>query len=886
MRGVSRISRRVSGETAGRLLTCVLSLAMVLMFLATSCFGADPANKLVSVKMDEAAKVPTVLIQTEEPVGYRYTVYDSFDPVRVVIDFPGMDMANVAEVLPIGHGDLREVRVANFELSSGNLARVEILLDKSSEYQVNLDGSNFRISFSDLPASDLLASPAAVEQVSQEKAAVETVAQLAPEQTPADAEGIASVLREITLSPGKAILAANGEIQDYKYFTLASPPRLVVDIYGVRPGFKQRVFDTEAGMSQLRIGTYKEKTRFVFDAESSALPEHTVDKQDTDIAVVWGNTVAASAPEVVAADAKPEPAIEIEAPAKPRAAKKISSAVAIEAIDFESENGRSYISVSLSGPGEIAGPTLEGNLVRFEVKNATISRALRRTLDTSAFPTAVTSVTPYTVTEGNFQNVRIAVDLKGSVAYALEQEGSLVRLIVDDGAYAEVAPPEVSVVEVPAPKKAAQATTVSSPGSLQDVDDAPLPDEANYYTGQKISLVFDSADIRSILQLIGDVSEMNILASDDVKGSITLRLIDVPWDQALALILETSDLGKIQQGNVMRIMPKDKIREMAQSDLLAQKHEIEEAPLESRVFQISYSSVDDIKKVISDLLTERGNIIADARNKQMIVKDVPTVLDEMLVLIKQIDQPEKQVMIEARIVEANTNFSRDLGVKWGFNYDNDVDGVGATGLDSSSLGLGGAFMIPTPGLGGVGGPGAAAGLSFGTLGIDSVTMDIRLAALESAGEGKIVSTPRVTTLNGEKATISQGTKIPYTTVSDTGTETSFESAELKLEVTPEINPDGSVILDIKASNSAVGSIVPTGTGNAISIDEKKAETKVLVMDGETTVIGGIFVEDERDADSGVPLLKDIPLLGHLFKSTLKTKDRRELLIFITPRILE
>jgi len=506
-------------------------------------------------------------------------------------------------------------------------------------------------------------------------------------------------------------------------------------------------------------------------------------------------------------------------------------------------------------------------------------------LDTSAFPTAVISATPYTVTAGNSRNVRIAVELKGPVAYALEQNGSEVSLIIDDGAYAEAAPPEVAVVEVPVSKAAGSMTSAPS-GDLGVVDAALMQNQA-VYTGQKISLVFDSADIRSILQLIGDVSELNILASDDVKGTITLRLIDVPWDQALALILETSDLGKIQQGNVLRIMPKERLREMAQADIQVQKQEIEEAPLESRVFQISYSSVDDIKAAISDLLTERGNIISDARNKQLIVKDVPTVLDEMAGLVRQIDKPEKQVMIEARIVEANTNFSRDLGVKWGFSYLNDdVSGVGSGNVDSAALGLGGSFIIPTPAAGSVGSAGAAAGLSFGTVGIDTVTMDLRLSALESAGHGKIVSTPRVTTLNGEAAKISQGTKIPYTTVSDTGTETSFESAELKLEVTPEINPDGSVILQINASNSAVGSIVPTGTGNAISIDEKKAETKVLVRDGETTVIGGIFVEDERDADTGVPFLKDLPVLGHLFKSTTKTKDRRELLIFITPRILE
>ncbi|MHB8708549.1 MAG: type IV pilus secretin PilQ, partial [Desulfuromonadales bacterium] len=321
------------------------------------------------------------------------------------------------------------------------------------------------------------------------------------------------------------------------------------------------------------------------------------------------------------------------------------------------------------------------------------------------------------------------------------------------------------------------------------------------------------------------------------------------------------------------------IREREQASFKVRKEEVDEGVLETRAFSISYSKVDDVKKFLEELKSKRGTISPDPRNKQLIIKDVPSVLEQMAEMIKRVDRPERQVMIEARIVEANTNFSRDLGVKWTFES---TDKMNNDDVYSTALGLGGAFLIPvtTPAA-----AGAAASVAFGAL-EGNIDVDLRLSALESSGNGKIISTPRVTTLNGEKALISQGTKIPYTTVSDQGTETSFENAELKLEVTPEINPDGSVILDIKASNSAVGSIVPTGTGNAISIDEKKAETKVLVRDGQTTVIGGIFVEDERDAATGVPWLKDIPFFGHLFKSSIKTKDRRELLIFITPRILE
>jgi type IV pilus assembly protein PilQ len=256
----------------------------------------------------------------------------------------------------------------------------------------------------------------------------------------------------------------------------------------------------------------------------------------------------------------------------------------------------------------------------------------------------------------------------------------------------------------------------------------------------------------------------------------------------------------------------------------------------------------------------------------------------MAKMITTVDKPERQVLIEARIVEVNTNFARDLGVRWGFTY---ADTPNGDDLENAAVGLGGAFLITPPGPGGIGtSAGGTVGLLFGLLD-GKANLAVRLSALESQGEGKIISTPRVTTLNGQKALISQGTKIPYTTVSDQGADTKFESAELKLEVTPEINPDGSIILDVKASNSSVGDTVPQASGGtAVSINERKAETKVIVRDGTTTVIGGIFVEDERESDTGVPLLKDIPFLGYFFKSHSKSSSRKEILIFITPRIIE
>jgi type IV pilus assembly protein PilQ len=867
-----------------------------LLLTAGGALAVQASNQVLAVGIDRTTASPSVLIETAESVGYRYTVYDSFDPIRVVIDFPGMTVGNVPASTKNLPAPLLELKVTKLDLAAGALTRVEIILAASADYQIVPEGRNFRVIF---PARVTTAPPAAppAAVAAPVPPVVAASAEPAPMPAPvpvpatppvaAPAARRASLLTQVIATPGQAMLATNGEVARYEQFTLNNPLRLVVDLFSVAPDFKQRAFPATGGFKQIRVGVYADKVRLVFDAEGKVLPEHAIEKQSGGLVVRWGKQLAAAAPAVAApavavAAAAPAGAAVAPAPAPVKRPLAPGGQVAIEGLDFQNRDGRSYVVLSLSAPVQVSQPVQIGNLVRFEVRNATINRGLRRTIDAAAFPSAVSTVTPYIISDSGKPAVRIAVELKGAAPYTLVNEGDVVMLIVEDGPFVEGAPPAVTTKAVAAPPQSAIA---AAPGAAQPTGKvvvtptAPAPQ----YTGQKISLVFDNADIRSILQLIGDVSGLNILASNDVKGEITLRLIDVPWDQALDLVLDTANLGKIREGNVIRIMPIDKIRERATSTMKLQREEFDEGVLETRAFSVSYSKVDDVKKFLADLSSQRGSIIADGRNKQLIVKDVPLVLAQMADMIRRVDQPERQVMIEARIVEANTSFTRSLGVKWAGDYRDSGQNNGD--ITSVAVGLGGSFLVPLP-VAGVASSGLATGITFGALDGD-FNLNLRLSALESSGEGKIISTPRVTTLNGQKALISQGTKIPYTTVSDAGAGTEFENAELKLEVTPEINPDGSVILDVKASNSAIGTIFQSaGGGDAPAIEEKKAETKVLVRNGQTTVIGGIFVESELNSKTGVPLLMDIPLLGGLFRSSTKTKERRELLIFITPRIVQ
>ncbi len=688
----------------------------------------------------------------------------------------------------------------------------------------------------------------------------------------------ATEVKSVEILDGQVLLMADGIIGKYRHFSLGAPPRLVVDLYDVKPGSAEKAYSLKGAFQGLRTGVYSSKTRFVFDAASEQLPEYTVSSTGQVVQVAW--------------DEK-----SVTGVAKPAAQE--GAPVTVTAVDFKAEDGRSVLTLALSDLATLIEPVAEGDMIRFGIKNAAISRALRRAVDPSSFPSAIRLVTPYTVFANGIQDVRFAVELKGPVPYQLQKEGNVVRFIVEDGPFAEVAPAALGTQRVSvdrlAPDFSAQAdqefvaegmaaeSTVSTTfAPTVGTISSPNLSQKPGYAGQKISLVFDDANIRNILQLIAEVSDLNIIAGDDVKGTITLRLVDVPWDQALELIMDIKGLGMLRDGNIVRIMPKERIRKMQQEQFTASRTLEKMEDLVTEVVTVNYTDVGSVASKSGKRLTERGSIIEDVRDKKLIITDVPSAVASIKQLVALLDTPERQVLIEARIVEAASTFSRDLGVNWGITYDNNPSGTSSVEGDT---GMGGSFAL-NPASIAAGSAGFASDFTFGRVGLDKLVLDLRIAALETSGHGRIVSTPRVTTLNGEEAEISQGTEIPYTTTSDEGTKTEFKKAELSLKVRPEINPDGSIFLEIEAKNDSRGATVPTGLGSAPAIDTKQAQTKVLVQDGETTVIGGIFIEDKQESDAGVPYLQHIPFIGYLFKSHSVSNERRELLIFITPRILD
>jgi len=426
---------------------------------------------------------------------------------------------------------------------------------------------------------------------------------------------------------------------------------------------------------------------------------------------------------------------------------------------------------------------------------------------------------------------------------------------------------------------------------------SPKPTEttpSGKYTGKKISLDFQDADILSILRLISEVSGMNIIASPEVKGKVTVKILNVPWDQALDIILKTYGLGKVVEDNIIRVAPVATLAKERDELAKAKEAEAKAEDLVSKIIPLGYSKPGPMKDAIekAKALSPRGNVSTDERTNTLIVKDIPKNLADIEALIGILDKPTPQVLIEAKIVEASTSFTRELGIQWGFkNIQDAAHGNPLPYTFPHSMTVGGSTLTGGTGMGGTlwavnlpaavsAGSGGAIGLTLGSI-TNTFTLDLQLSALEGTGKGKILSNPKIVTLDNEKALIKQGRKIPYATVSAEGTKTEFVDAVLSLTVTPTITPGGAISMKIEVTKDEPGATTSAGP----IIEKKEANTNVLVRDGETIVIGGIMTSKRLEDTSGIPLLHKIPILGWLFKKEAIKEDTSELLIFITPRIV-
>ncbi|MBX3271875.1 MAG: type IV pilus secretin PilQ [Sandaracinaceae bacterium] len=428
---------------------------------------------------------------------------------------------------------------------------------------------------------------------------------------------------------------------------------------------------------------------------------------------------------------------------------------------------------------------------------------------------------------------------------------------------------------------------------------------AQRYRGRRIDLDFHNADIHNILRLIAEVGGVNIVTSDDVSGSVTIRMRNVPWDQALDVILQAKGLGMVRRGNLIRVAPLASLEKERELAIARQKQQIELAPLETRLIPVSYATASNLSPRVQELLTSRGNVSVDERTNVLIVRDTIESLDDIEELIRTLDTQTPQVLVEARIVEATSQYVRDVGIQWGGNVLASTATGNPTGLIfPSSVGVtGGNFDQNTPSAGlspfaprvatpnfavnlpattGTG-QGGALGITLGSLG-GTVNLAVRLSAAEATGVVRIISSPRILTLDNHEAHIAQGTLIPYSQISAQGVQTAFQEAKLELRVTPHVTADGSISMHVKVTRDEPDFTRTSARGDP-TILKREAETHLLIEDGHTAVIGGIYTRNTGRNVDQIPFFGDIPILGVLFQRRRIRDERNELLIFLTPRIV-
>ncbi len=419
--------------------------------------------------------------------------------------------------------------------------------------------------------------------------------------------------------------------------------------------------------------------------------------------------------------------------------------------------------------------------------------------------------------------------------------------------------------------------------------------EEKAYGGRRISLDFKDADIGNILRLIAEVSDLNIIAGEEVEGQVTIRLVDVPWDQAMDVILLTKGLGFERVGSVLRIAPIETLKLEREARLQDRRAREKLEDLVVKLQPVNYASVTEIKELVSRLLSSRGTVNVDERTNTVIIKDIPSVIQEATALVKAIDTQTPQVLIEAKIVEASLNFSRSLGLVWGVGYNpttSDTGNVRTAGGEDLQLGDGtlDSVLTGSPQASNFTSSNPVAGvlngiMNLGFLAFDqNVLLDLQLQAAETNNKGKVISSPRVVTLDNREAIIKQGVAVKFTEITRDTVTTSFVDAVLELKVTPHITADRSIIMKIKVSRNAPQ--LSTASGDVVGISKNEAETEALVRDGETMVLGGIFVVDSGTQKSKLPFLADIPILGTVFRNSTMADERRELLMFVTPRIVQ
>ncbi len=665
----------------------------------------------------------------------------------------------------------------------------------------------------------------------------------------------------------EARFSFEGKAPEVKGYTIEKPARIALDLLGAENKLPQKKFPLAYDNATSAVVLEgRDRTRVVLNLVNLAPYETRVEGSQLVV------TVGRSTSKAYLKEKYNNPVVSTAKVKQPASGNRITD------LDFRrGDAGEGRLVIKLADSKADINVFVEGPRIKIDFSGVDLPASLQRRFDVADFATPVKMISARMGEKG----AKLSLEAKGEYDYLAYQT---------DNEYV------VSVKPL-------------TPAEVQERR------KEFTYVGEKLSLNFQDIEVRSVLQLIADFTELNLVASDTVKGNITLRLQNVPWDQALELVLKTKGLDKRQVGNVLMVAPAAEIAERERLEIEAQKQVEELAPLQSEFIRIRYADAAELFKLFDNddegesgdregsaksILSPRGNVIVDERTNSLLITETAERLEEFRRLVALIDVPVRQVQIEARIVRASSDFDRSLGVRWGGAYveqrGNEIYSAnGDLASDQSTrnnfvdaLTSGSSSFEAVPGLvTDLGVQGAAGSFAIGYIGSD-VLLNLELSALESKGRGEVVSQPRIVTGDKEPAIIKSGTEIPYPESSASGETTiAFKEAVLKLDVTPIITPDDRIIMDLIINQDTIGDLViATGLGGQVpTIDTTELQTRVLVSNGETVVLGGVYDQLDVETETKVPFLGDIPFIGRLFKSTSVTREKQETLIFITPRIL-
>ncbi|KJZ47074.1 type IV pilus secretin PilQ [Pseudomonas fluorescens] len=632
-------------------------------------------------------------------------------------------------------------------------------------------------------------------------------------------------------------------------YTTESPARIALDLPGVVSQLKSKNRDLGGGNARsATVVQAKDRARLIINLTQLTPYNARVEGNTLFVVVGQGANKTASSP------APKTPRVATATPAPAKAYAPVGKA--IRGVDFQrGTQGEGNVVIDLSDPSIAPDIQERDGKIILSFAKTQLPEPLRVRLDVKDFATPVQFVNA----SATGDRATISIEPGGAFDYSTYQTDN-------------------------------KLTVSIRPMTVDDLQKRNT--ERFAYTGEKLSLNFQDIDVRSVLQLIADFTNLNLVASDTVQGGITLRLQNVPWDQALDLVLKTKGLDKRKIGNVLLVAPADEISARERQELESQKQIADLAPLRRELLQVNYAKAADIAKLFQSVTSaeakadERGSITVDERTNNIIAYQTQDRLDELRRIVAQLDIPVRQVMIEARIVEANVDYDKSLGVRWGGSLQNkgnwNTSGV-SNGADASST-------IGTPGSTSTNSPFVDLGTAANTSGLgiafitDNVLLDLELTAMEKTGNGEIVSQPKVVTSDKETAKILKGTEIPYQEASSSGaTSVSFKEASLSLEVTPQITPDNRIIMEVKVTKDEPDYL--NKVQDVPPIKKNEVNAKVLVNDGETIVIGGVFSNTQSKVVDKVPFLGDVPYLGRLFRRDVVSEKKSELLVFLTPRIM-